>query len=256
MHEIEAPDAPRDDDTGPDQVDGGRDAGADAGTDAPSFDAGVDAGRPRPTFERVQRAEAEAMNPTASFASAPTPGNLLVAIAFHRFDAATAEIAGWDRRLEDHYQTGMGDRRGLAVFSRVAAPGDVASVRVTWSPTRDSRLLIQEFRAVSTAGDVTSPWSFEQAAVRNSVGSDVTTLGVTTSDTPDGALLLVAAFGSRDDPGEVSFSGLSDAITLRSGRTVASAFAGADGGEPVGSTASWPTARKATVGLLAFRYEY
>jgi hypothetical protein len=206
---------------------------------------------PGVSFTRVQRQESEGSNPTASFATTPREGNLLVAIGFYRDDEVGMEIAGWDRRLYDYYRTGGGDRRGLAVFSRIAGPAEATSVRLVLDPARDSRLLIQEFQA-SSAGRFT----FEQAGSANSAGAEVSMLAASTSDTPEGLLLVVGAFGSRDDPEGmgVAFSSLGDTITLPGSRTIASAFAVVSGGDPVTTTASWTRVRRATVGVLAFSF--
>jgi hypothetical protein len=215
-------------------------------------DAGSDAGGPSVTFTRVQWQEAEGSNPTASFAAVPRAGNLLVAIGFHRNDAASMEIAGWDRQIDDYHSTGMGDRRGLAVFSRIATSSEPRSVQLVLDPARESRLLIQELEA-----SVPGSFTFEEADSANSGNMEVDMLGTPPIDTPDGPLLVVGAFGSRDNPegSGVAFSSLENAITLPGSRTLASAFAALPGGGPVMTTASWTRPRHATVGVLVFHFE-
>lgn len=222
------------------------DAPSDAGMDAPME---RDAARPNVVFTLVQKAEAEGPNPTATFATAPVAGNLLVAIGFHRLDDASPEMSGWNRLLYDFYRTGPGDRRGLVVFWRVAAPDEPTAVRLAWTPSRECRLYVQELEASEPGG-----WSFEQAGVTNSANAEVTSLAVSTSDTPDGTLLVVGALGSRDDPGEVMFSMLENAETLGGVRTIASAFAAVPGGDPVSVTATWSMPKRTTLGIVAFRF--
>ena len=204
---------------------------------------------PPPPPRRVQSAVAEGVDPTARFGAPPREGNLLVAVVFMRLEDATPDIAGWDRLVYSYYRTNDGNRRGLALFGRVAGPAEPTDVRVTWSEARECHLLVQEI----AAGPVT--WAFVEAAANDSGNSTVRSLEVSASAVVAGESLVIGAFGSRDDPGgSVSFDGLMDAIGQGGDRALATAYASGVGIPPA-TTARWPADRRVTVALAVYRVD-
>lgn len=197
---------------------------------------------------RVQLAIADGFDPTARFDTPPTAGNLLVAIGFHRTNDARPRIDGWDLRVDRFFRTSDGNRRGLAVLTRVAAAGESPAVHLEWSEARETHLLVQELRAGPGA-----TWSFQAETSADSGASTTNSLSVATGPIATGDALLIGAFGSRDDPGgEVDFTGLGDGVTRRGARSVASAFGLYGGGGPPATTASWRSNQRATVALVVF----
>ena len=202
-------------------------------------------------FARVQYSETEDNNPTIELTDTPTAGNLLVAIGFHRRDAAEPTIDGWDQRLNTHFQTNDENRRGLTVWTRVAEADEPREVQFRWSPTRETRFLVQEL----SAGLEGVEWSFEATSSNDTGDAEDTSLP--TGETPPlsaGDLLVIGAFGSRDDPeSDVSFDGLADGLTIRGSRSVATAFGHAHEEGALSTIARWSHARRATAAVIVFR---
>lgn len=88
----------------------------------------------------------------AVFPSTPTEGNLLVAITAFRDgpDAATNPVSpgsGWILRSVNVFtaSTNEFERRGIAVWTKIAGSSEPTSITTSWSPTRDDAVIIQEF---------------------------------------------------------------------------------------------------------------
>jgi len=219
----------------------------DAGIGAPSEAASVTTVGPL-VVTRVQTAEADATEPSATFASAPAEGNLLIAVVFMRLDSSNPDIDGWDELLFTHFKSNNGNRRGLAVFARVAGEDEGAQVELDWEPDRESRLLVLE---LAPSAPVT--WTFEEVVSDDSGGATVDSIGASATVTPADEQLWIAAFGTRDDPGsDVTFDGMGMGLTRRGSRTAAFAFAQASGGATASTTARWSTRRHATIGLVVY----
>ncbi|MCH8495037.1 MAG: Ig-like domain-containing protein, partial [Balneolales bacterium] len=189
----------------------------------------------------------------ATFDTTPIRGNLLVAISFHRADSATPTISGndWELQIDNHFQTGTGDRRGFAVWTKIAGASEPSSITASWSPNRDNTLLIQEFEA-----NPGFALEFIDAVANNSGSSTVTTLSTGTLTNPEeGNYLVVTALGARDGTGTVSWDNdVGEGIQTSGTRSVASGFGlYANYSSNFTSNASFgPTARYATAGLVAF----
>ena len=217
------------------------------GTGAPSEAASVTTTAPW-VVTRVQTAEADGVEPTASFAAAPTEGNLLVAIVFLRLDTANPDIEGWDEVFHTHFQTNDGNRRGLAMFARVAGDDESAQVDVDWDPDRESRLLVMELSAGAPA-----TWTLEDAVYDDSGAARVDEISLSSGVSPSGEQVWIGALGTRDDPNsDVAFDGMGMAISRRGSRTVAAAVAQAPPGTRATTTARWSTTRHATAGLAVY----
>lgn len=88
---------------------------------------------------------------TATFSSTPEEGNLLVAFSIFRLgpSAATSPVepaSGWELRAVDTF-TGAGewDRRGIAIWTKIAGPSEASTISTTWDPARDNDLVVMEF---------------------------------------------------------------------------------------------------------------
>lgn len=148
------------------------------------------------TFSRAQTAEADGLDPTATFASTPTDGNLLVAIAFSRSGTASANHtisgSGWTKRIaRDTELANASFRRSLSVWSKVAGAAEPTGIQVTGDTVR---LVTQEFST-----DVSVTWTFEQKADNdNGTTNDATSIATgTTASVGAGDLLLVGVLGER-----------------------------------------------------------
>lgn len=225
--------------------------------------ADFDAPRPLPTFIRVQYADAEGIDPTATFDADPRPGHLLVAIAFHRYDELPLMLEGWNRNVYAYFRTaemGEQNRRGLAVFSRVA-DGTERTVRLPWSPpesTQRVRLLVQEFTTTTFEHDLMPTWRPESNASSHFDNREVFGFGMSIPASTSEHALAVAALGFRGDPGPVTFDEFAGAVELRSmtgasGRSVASAFAAVPPTSML--RASWSMGRLTTAAVVVFGYE-
>jgi len=218
-----------------------------AGDGAPSDAASVTTAAPI-AVTPVQTAAAEGFDPVASFADAPLEGNLLVAVAFMRRDTANPDIAGWDELFYTHFiTTGTTDRRGLAMFARVAGPDEARDVRLDWDPDRESRLLVAE---LSAGAPVT--WTPHDVVFDDSATDLVQEIAIASSSPPAVDQLWLGALGTRNDPGPVSFDGMTVARSELGARTAALAFAQRPGGVAASTTARWTTNRHATVGLAVY----
>jgi hypothetical protein len=203
------------------------------------------------TVARVQWRQNQSTNPSITLDATPTPGNLLVSMSFHRNDEATPSMAaGWEQRVYSYYRTDSGNRRALTVWTRIAGADEPRSVQVTWSPSRDARLVVMELSAAGATG-----WSHAASTHRTSEGSSVTVLssGETTPQ-PAADYAVIGAFGSRDSPGSTPvFSGMGPAVGQADSITLFGAFGQNGEGGALSTQVTWPTSRMASAALVAFR---
>lgn len=103
---------------------------------------------------RVQHALGNASGDrnTATFASAPEEGNLLVAFTIFRLgpNASTSPESpgsGWElRAVSTNTGSGEWDRRGIAIWTKIAGSSEPTTITTTWDPSRNNDLVIMEFR--------------------------------------------------------------------------------------------------------------
>jgi hypothetical protein len=197
-------------------------------------------------------------NPTATVTFSPTPtqGNLLVAIAATRTGnsgATTASVVtgtGWIKAVENYYYT-AGEKRGLAIFYKIAGASEAASIGVQWNNGgTDTNLIIQEF-SVNQGGTFT----YDVSASGNSASSSVTSLATgTTAQSASANSFVVTGLMTRDNTSAESWSNSvgnnqhwqGGTITINTGYK-SDSVQGAKS-----STASWTTARPATAGIVVF----
>jgi hypothetical protein len=89
-------------------------------------------------------------NATATFGATPTEGNLLIAISSTRKgddvpEEASLSGSGWTRPINNYFKTvgSTGDRRGLAVFYKIAGASEPTGITTSWTHNDESTLLIQ-----------------------------------------------------------------------------------------------------------------
>jgi hypothetical protein len=112
---------------------------------------------PSPNLSRVQSATGNGTNATATFASQPTEGNLLVAIAGYRVGVSGSPNglisgSGWTRHVNRRHSSNDGfQSTGIAIFTKFAGPAEAASITTNWSDDREHILVIQEFEVPDNA---------------------------------------------------------------------------------------------------------
>jgi hypothetical protein len=176
-----------------------------------------------------------ASNPASvTFASAPASGNLLVAVSAHRqnIDAAnpgTPSMAGWVLRGVADFMSGTGDRRAVAVFTKIA-DGSETSPTVSWAGAgiTTTSLNVAEYSITGTP-------SYAFSAV-DGVAATVTSL-----DLGAASGSVIAGIVLRDGPASLTWSGASSTESqLNSGIGTHVAF----GSGPVSAT--WTGAANAS----------
>lgn len=104
---------------------------------------------------RVQHALGSASGDrnTATFSSTPEEGNLLVAFSIFRLgaNAATSPVSpgtGWELRAVNTFVNSGSewDRRGIAIWTKIAGSSEPTTITTTWNPTRNNDLVIMEYR--------------------------------------------------------------------------------------------------------------
>jgi hypothetical protein len=197
-------------------------------------------------------------NATATFSATPTAGNLLIAITGNRVGEdsgeKTASISGtgWTRQINNYFKTSLStaDRRGLAVFYKVAGASEPTSITTSWSQGGNNALIIQEF-AITGGGS----FSFDTSASNNSGASYVTSVSTgTTAQSAQADSFLVSGLMTRDGTQTAGWTN-SVGSNLRhadGGIEVQSGFGVHSTQSTKESTASWGTARHATAGILVF----
>lgn len=198
-------------------------------------------------------------NASATFDAAPSEGNLLVAISFHRFDGETPQISGtgWElRELNLHATPNSGaytnqERRGLAVWTKTAGPTEPATVTTSWDVASDNSLIIMEFTGAGS-------FDFDVSASNNSAGTSVSDLSTgTTAATATSNSLVIGVLGARDDGNNMGTpnwsNGLADNIAATGNiRALHAAFAVDQVQGTKVSTADWSNAKQATAAIVVF----
>jgi hypothetical protein len=216
---------------------------------------GSNTGDAEPEVTRVQQAVGCCANGDqgATFPSAPTEDNLLVAVTAHRSSADTASItgSGWNKVIEDHFETSIFDRRGLAVFWKIAGSSEPQTVTSSWSggDVAGNSISTREF-AITNGGTFT----FDTSIDNNSDTSTVSSLSTgTTSSIASPNSLLISALGIRDSTADITWSnGLGDTLSNAATTTTSTAWATVNFAGQKESTASWTGSKLANAGLMAF----
>lgn len=150
------------------------------------------------------RSAANASSTTATYGSAATAGNLLVAAAYTNGNAGTMSITGWTKGIETAYS---GTAQSVAIFYKLAAGGETG---VTLNGATICRLHIAEFSGLSNPIVTDGTNSNAMTTV-----TTINTNSVTTTNADD--LIIVASGTSTGETGtrgwDSSFSTLLDDAT-------------------------------------------
>ena len=141
-------------------------------------------------------------DPTGTFASTPTEGNLLVVTALHRGASVTPSISGsgWTQRLhEEVLPANSTSRRTLTVYSKNAAASEPTAIQISYSSATNASLIIQEFSGVSDDDFAEIPVADNgDVGISSTVNSQVS--GTTSALSPQNYFLL-SLMGTKDDGG-------------------------------------------------------
>ena len=161
------------------------------------------------TFSRAQTTKsADGANPTATFDSTPSEGNLIVAACFSRSGNSTTTHSisgsGWTKRIaRDTQLADSSYRRSISVWTKAAGASEATAIQISGDTVR---LVIQEF----TAGESGATWTFEDSVDNdNGATANATTIATGTTDSIGaGDLLLIGIGGSKcgPDTSQQSFS--------------------------------------------------
>lgn len=182
----------------------------------------------------------------------PAPGNLLVVIGAHRSDIGDNTISGtgWTQHIYINAFSGdTANRRGLAIWSKIAGPSEPQTITVDFGANTSS-ILVHEFSlpGVTPAIDV----------MATNVGGtvDVNSISTGTTAVSSTAMTLsIAAFVARDPLGGApSWSNEFEGSTLAGDTFLNLGFAykldyTAGSRE---STASWPNNRDTSAAIVVF----
>lgn len=147
---------------------------------------------------RVQFATAHADPGSATFASTPAQGNLLVAIAAERSGNSeslyTISGSGWTKVVaRDVLLTDGNSRRNLAIWWKVAGASEPTNISIDNGTTSTKRATIIEFN--DSAGGT---WTFKEKADADSgTGSTSPQSTGTTASVANGTLLVLGVAGWR-----------------------------------------------------------
>lgn len=214
-----------------------------------------------PVVAREQHNTHEGSPATANLSSAPAEGNLLVAITFHRGDHGDVSISGdgWTEAIRRTTLLGQSnDRRGMAVFWKIAGESEPTAITTTWSGGSEpatNKLTAQEFSVDDGEWDFLSAESNDNGDEDNATSISTGSLQVN----DDVYALLVTALGIRtvDTISSSSWVGdVGDEIHSEggsNGRAVASAYGVTEGVGFKSSTASWTGDNTGvSAGIVAF----
>jgi hypothetical protein len=159
-------------------------------------------------FSHVQSASNQGDPASATFASTPIEGNLLVAQASDRSGGSAANFtisgSGWTQRVARTILQGDTTyRRTFVVWTKIAGANEPTNVQVDDGTSNTKALLISEF-----AADASGTWTFE-AAVSNDNGAtaDATSISSgTTSSIPAGDQLLIGCVGWKQGGQDDNFT--------------------------------------------------
>lgn len=176
------------------------------------------------TVTRVQSAASGATNPaTATFSSTPTAGNLLIAIAGHRDNAGDNSISGsgWTQIFSfDAFSGDTGNRRGLAMWYKIAGAGEPTAITTDFSDD-ENMVLIQEFSASSGS------FSYDTFATNQGGTTNVSSIstGTTALSATDLSFIITGTVSRGDFDNPSWTNGLGDSLEAEAGsRDIHSAF--------------------------------
>jgi len=136
---------------------------------------------PSSDLTRVQSAVGTGTSATATFASTPTEGNLLVAIAGYRTNIdgtpdGNMVNSGWTRRVNNrsNFTSGGFDKTGIAIFTKIAGASEPTAVTTNWTAAREHTLIIQEF---AVPNENFYDIIYTSASAANSNGNYVSSIG-------------------------------------------------------------------------------
>jgi hypothetical protein len=200
-------------------------------------------------------------NATATFGLAPTEGNLLVAITFHRQDGITPTISGsgWELREvilhavpgDAHGAANTSERRGLAIWTKVAGPAEPNVITTSWTVASENSLIIQEFSGASS-------YTFDQSVSAKSNGTAVSSLSTgTTAVSASAQSLVITALGTRDDGNDMGVpswtNNIGDNINASGNiRGLHAAFGMHTTQGAKESTATWTNSKQASAAIVVF----
>ncbi|MGF1532686.1 MAG: PKD domain-containing protein [Bernardetiaceae bacterium] len=167
------------------------------------------------TVNRVQQAT-DSGNPIAeaTFGAVPTAGNLLIAVtgvrsggnnttaAIGTTNANLEDLAlnattptGWTKVVENYFRTNDGNRRGIAIFYKIAGAAEPTTVTTRWDDgATQNHLIIQEFTLVG-GGTI----AFDVAASSNTGTGAANNLSTgTTAATAQANSLIITGLMSRE----------------------------------------------------------
>jgi hypothetical protein len=190
-------------------------------------------------------------NQSATFNITPQEGNLLVAVTAHRSSGTTASIveAGWTKVAEDHFETTTSNRRGLAVFYKIAGAAESSTVTSSWSGTvSNNNIVIREYATPSGS------FQFDVATDNNSGATLVSSLTTgTTASISNVNSLIVTAVAMRDDTPNASWTnGVTNNLNNNNTTTLQTAWVQSNSLGTKESTASWTGTRHATAAIAVF----
>jgi len=184
-------------------------------------------------------------------------GDLLVVIANTRTGTfttgtLTASATGYTTQQVASYMTDTGNRRAVAILTRVATGSESGSVTVSWggSGVTTYATLYQVFRM--NAG--TKTWTKIANGANHGTGTSGTSMTVPSTALPGGSTVNVLSIGAmvwRDDPGTPSFSNLANPYSA----VYSSCYSTTEYnyGLPVTTTSvTWPTPRLGSGLLVQF----
>ncbi|KKR48095.1 MAG: hypothetical protein UT84_C0050G0001, partial [Candidatus Curtissbacteria bacterium GW2011_GWA1_40_16] len=197
---------------------------------------------------------------SATFASTPTSGNLLVATAFERSGTTEANFTisgtGWTKRVGRDTELGDSNaRRTLVIWTKTAGASEPTNIQVDNGTSNSKALVIQEFEANG------GTWTFEAKADNDSgTGSTSPLSSGTTSSIGAGNLIVVTAGAWRNqtgDPGSIAWTNsVADTVEIlggTNGLTINSGFKVETTSGTKESEVSWTgTGHEASAAILVF----
>ncbi|GEM_PF-5263828 len=217
-----------------------------------------------PPLERVQSVDADGSldGITAGWDQSPVEGNLLIAFSGHRVDYEDPYLddEDWDLNVEVYADLDDGgERRAVAMWSKIASENEPEEVTVTWDEDEDGRngfFVLQEFQGPYTVG-------FEDAATAAETGVDNETgfhIGTTSAPSSSNVFVIGGAAcrdgGDFEDPrfDDENLSDVVHAIGDEDGSEVhgVTGFTSVhDGDHPWETTLTWDGGEHSNVGFLA-----
>ena len=182
---------------------------------------------------------------SATLASPPTPGNLLIAVTL--MVNATTTVHPWG--VPPHIAAVNTTVARESIYSKVAVPGEPSTISVTFASSATTyRLAVYE--VAPTAGLAWLGFDGSGSAADAGVAAATLSSGTTPpTSTPDG--IAVAAWGMNGAPGAfVSITNGFTATPMQSGWTAHKILTGTG---PQESTLTWTGARRVGAAIATFK---